>query len=116
MCPIPNSDRAERGATAPSAHRASQQGFLPLALDEYLALLDWTGRQTRADKIGAVPAELKPILERLQVRPDRWIESVLTLGRRFHRVIGRASSMAARAAASGRRWLHGVSASRLAFS
>jgi hypothetical protein len=63
-----------------------------------------------------VPAELKPILERLQVRPDRWIESVLTLGRRFHRVIGRASSMAARAAASGRRWLHGVSASRLAFS
>jgi REP element-mobilizing transposase RayT len=115
LSPISNSDRAEYGAAAPSAHRASQQGFLPLALDEYLALLDWTGRQTRANKIGSVPAELKPILERLQVRADCWVESVLTLGRRFHRAIGRASSMAARAAGSGRRWLHGVSASRLAF-
>lgn len=116
LSPIPNSDRVGCAAGAASAHRASQQGFLPLALDEYLALLDWTGRQTRADKIGSVPAELQPILERLRVRPERWVESVLTLGRRFHRAIGRASSMAARAAGSGRRWLHGVSASRRAFS
>jgi hypothetical protein len=95
---------------------AGPQRFLPLALDEYLALPDWTGRQARADKIGSVPAHLQPILARLRVRPERWVESVLTLGRRFHRAIGRASSMAARAAGSGRRSLHGVSASRLVFS
>ena len=44
--------------------RASNQGFLPLTLDDYLALLDWTGR-VRSDKRGAIPVQLRPIIERL---------------------------------------------------
>ena len=47
--------------------RASDKGFLPLNLQEYPSLLDWTGRQTRTDKRGQIPAELSPILERLQL-------------------------------------------------
>jgi HTH-type transcriptional regulator / antitoxin HigA len=39
----------------------SGKGFLPLNLQEYLSLLDWTGRQTRTDKRGQIPAELSPI-------------------------------------------------------
>lgn len=116
LSPIPNTDVPAWVMEAPSPRRASQQGFLPLALDDYLALLDWTGRQARAEKVGSVPAHLKPILERLQVNADRWVESVLTLGHRFHRAIGSASSMAARATGSGKRWLQGISASRLVFS
>jgi len=50
--------------------RASDRGFLPLSLPKYLALVDWTGRQVRHDKRGAIPAELKPILERLSLDPD----------------------------------------------
>jgi REP element-mobilizing transposase RayT len=114
--PIPNSEARACAGSAPSIHRASEQGFLPLGVDDYLALLDWTGRQTRAGKIGSVPAELRPILERLQINADRWVESVVNLGRRFHRAIGRASSMAARAASSGKHWLQGMSASRLVFT
>jgi hypothetical protein len=39
-----------------------------MTLEEYLQVLDWTGREIRADKRGAIPADLQPILERLQVR------------------------------------------------
>jgi hypothetical protein len=40
-----------------------------LALDRYLELLDWTGRQLAAGKRGAIPANLAPILQRLDLFP-----------------------------------------------
>jgi hypothetical protein len=79
-------------------------------------LLDWTGRQVRADKRGAIPRNLQPILERLAINSEGWVESILDFGRRFHGVIGRAGSIAARARKNGRHWYQGESASRLAFS
>ena len=45
----------------------TNNGFLPVSLSEYLRLLDWTGRQARPDKRGAIPGELAPILSRLQL-------------------------------------------------
>jgi hypothetical protein len=50
----------------PSA-RASNKGCLPMSFGEYLDLLDWTGRQLRDDKRGAIPQELAPILQRLHI-------------------------------------------------
>lgn len=119
LSPIPASGLLPLGAIGEarlSPYRASQQGFLPLDLNEYLELLDWTGRQVRSDKHGLIPAGLQPILERLQINVEGWVQTVTHLGRRFHRAIGRPPSLAARAAGSGKRWLHGISASRAVFS
>jgi hypothetical protein len=35
--------------------RVSDQGFLPIEAEHYFMLLDWTGRQLRAGKRGAIP-------------------------------------------------------------
>jgi hypothetical protein len=86
-----------------------------MSVDEYLELLDWTGRQIRADKRGAIPTHLQPILERLQVNAEAWIDTIDRFGRAFRRVVGRVSSMAALASARGRHWYQGVSESRQAF-
>jgi len=45
---------------------------IPFELEEYLELVDWTGRILRTDKRGAIDAELPPILERLSVAPNAW--------------------------------------------
>jgi hypothetical protein len=100
----------------PAERRASNKGFLPLKLEQYLELLDWTGRQTRPDKRGQIPAELLPILQRLRLSTETWVETVLNFGRWFHLAAGRADSLAAEAARRGRRWLQGVSHSRAAFA
>jgi len=80
-----------------------------------LQLLDWTGRAVRADKRGAVPADLRPILERLQVNADAWVDTVDRFGRMFRRAVGRVSSLAALAAHRGKCWFQGLTASKLAF-
>ena len=44
------------------AARISNEGFLPMTRDQYLALLDTLGRVVRAGKRGFIPADLPPIL------------------------------------------------------
>jgi REP element-mobilizing transposase RayT len=100
--------------------RASDRGFLPLELDDYLRLLDWTGRQLRRDcrragHGGVIPDHLAPILTRLAIRPEGWLDLVTGFGRWFHRAAGRVGALRERAARRGRRWLHGLEASRAAF-
>jgi hypothetical protein len=95
--------------------RASDKGFLPIELDKYLVLLDWTGRQLRATKRGAIPDQLAPILERLGVISDDWIETVREFGRRLETEAGRCDSLSAMAARRGKAWLHGQRAATLAF-
>jgi len=72
-------------------------------------LMRWTGRQTRPDKRDQIPAELLPILERLRLSNETWVETVLNFGRWFRLAAGRVDSLAAEAARRGRRWLQGVS-------
>ncbi|MFK8020561.1 MAG: transposase [Pseudomonadales bacterium] len=48
--------------------------LIPCSLEDYLQLVDWTGRSIRPDKRGAISAQLPPILQRLQLPPDDWLQ------------------------------------------
>ena len=48
-----------------------QTGIL-FNFEEYLALVDWTGRIIRSDKRGHIDKALPPILARLQITADQW--------------------------------------------
>ena len=95
--------------------RASDKGFLPMTLEKYLALLDWTGRELRADKRGAILAELLPILERLQIQPESWLDVVVTFDRKFRTVVGRVAAIRREALRRRRRWLQGLSSAAAIF-
>jgi REP element-mobilizing transposase RayT len=97
------------------ASRASDQGYLPIALDTYLSLVDWTGREIRGASRGTIPAHFAPILERLHLKDDRWIETVRQFGRWFKRAVGRRASLKILAEQTGRRWFHGQRAAGVAF-
>ncbi len=109
-------ERRERSLTSKSRRRASDRGFLPMTVDQYLQLLDWTGRQVRGDKRGAIPAQLAPILERLQVSTTCWVDLVVGFGRWFRRAVGRPPNMAAECQRRGRRWLQGIAHAQQAFA
>ncbi|HMF36866.1 MAG TPA: hypothetical protein VKF17_09515 [Isosphaeraceae bacterium] len=96
--------------------RASNRGLLPMTLQSYLELLDWTGRQLRAGTRGVIPQGLESILDRLKVSAESWLETVAQFGRRFHRAVGLADHLKAEAQRLGVNWLQGVRSSQVAFA
>jgi hypothetical protein len=91
-----------------SGQRASDKGLLSMTVDEYLKMLDWSGRHLRANKRGAIPANLAPILERLGIEGDELLDTLEDFPRLFRRLVGRSEQIIERAHEVGRRWLHGV--------
>jgi REP element-mobilizing transposase RayT len=61
---------------------------LPFHLKDYLELVDWTGRIIREDKKGAIPSEIPPILERLEIDPKYWMVMAEHFGSRFGSLVG----------------------------
>jgi hypothetical protein len=54
-----------------------------MTLEQYLKLLDWTGRQIHRDKIGKIDSECAPILERLECSAETWLDFVKNFRKRF---------------------------------
>jgi REP element-mobilizing transposase RayT len=79
---------------------------------EYLHVLDWTGRQVHPNKRGVLVGAPPCALRRLAHDATPWPRQVLAVGSDFHRAVGAAESLIAKAAAMGQRWLQGIGAAR----
>ncbi len=91
--------------------------YFPLAIDfdEYIRLVEWTGKAMQADKRGAIPADVAPTLERLNINPDQWSNSVKHFESRFFYTVGEFSRMLNNAINSGRRWVKGKRGAQLLY-
>lgn len=85
---------------------------LHFKLEDYLNLVDWTGRMMRDDKRGAIQETLPPILLRLNITSKQW--SVLTLGfeKEFHQFVGEAANVKDVACLMGYQRARGIGACR----
>lgn len=87
--------------------------LLPNVSEEaYLELADWTGRQIRHDKRGRIDPHLRPILERLDLKVEAWVDNVARYGGLFHRLAGKLDHLREQATALGRAWLQGCRGAR----
>ena len=104
----------EQGPLGPQASRsgvrASDKGFLPLNLLDYLNLLDWTSRQ-RAGSLqkAVVPKTLEPILTRIGINANMFIDLVWNFKKYFGRgnSAGSPKTMKENAESRGRKFSHG---------
>tara|TARA_R110002110_G_scaffold66978_1_gene182970 strand:+ start:58185 stop:59000 length:816 start_codon:yes stop_codon:yes gene_type:complete len=55
----------------------TSENGIPFPFREYLHLVDWTGRQIRIGKRGAIGGSLPPILERLAFEEGQWMTKAL---------------------------------------
>lgn len=61
---------------------------LPFRLEDYLNLVDYTGRIIRDDKRGAISIDLPPILERLDIEPKQWLYMATQFESKFKSLVG----------------------------
>ena len=85
---------------------------LPLSVGEYIELAEWTGKQLRPGKRGAIPADAPGVLSRTETRPERWTVRVQAIGSGYWRVVGEVEDLIERAARMQQRWLKGISVAR----
>ncbi|WP_026244559.1 hypothetical protein [Dasania marina] len=61
---------------------------IPFHLKDYIELVDWTGRDIRNDKRGAINQQLPPILERFAIEPQQWLTLSTQFESRFKSLVG----------------------------
>lgn len=102
--------------TASENTTQTSAGIIPCTRKEYFELVDATGRLVRADKSGAIPADLEPILTRVSINADTWLDTVESLETAFARFIGRPDKIEERREALGKPRLHGFHSAKKAFT
>jgi hypothetical protein len=90
--------------------------ILSIELNQYLALIDWTGREIKNNKKGKIPSDIAPILTRLEINNEQWVTSIENYGKLFYRVVGRLDRVIQFAANIDRLWFKGKKSSRSLFS
>ena len=85
----------------------SLEASLPVSYEEYLGLIDWSGRAIREGKRGAIPAHLGSIFERLNLRESGWLPTVEGFHHRFFRAAGNLKGMKKIGDQWGVKWLKG---------
>ncbi|WP_226664761.1 transposase [Microbulbifer aggregans] len=81
---------------------------LPFRLQDYLELVDWSGRCLREDKRGAIAGQLPPILKRLQIDPRHWLYLNRHFESRFKSLVGSAEAVRGACDKLGKHWAHGI--------
>ena len=117
--------RKEPGATASSPEgRAPLLPFdatgrmaaaIPFAFDDYLELVDSTGRVIREDKRGYIPGETPQILERLNIDPEQFIATAARMLDLLSTAIGAPEHLTAHCVARNVAFLRGMGAARALF-
>jgi hypothetical protein len=88
---------------------------IPFAFDDYLELVDATGRVIREDKKGYIPGETPQILERLNIDPEQFIATTARMLQQFSTAIGTPEHLTAHCVTRNIAFLRGMSAARALF-
>ena len=91
------------------AKKSIEYKAIPFELNEYIALVDWSGRAILLNKRGSIPIDTPPILMRLGINEDDWINHIRYFERQFPTVVGNIEQLKQLAKETSRRWIKGMS-------
>jgi hypothetical protein len=89
--------------------------FFRINQKEYFELLDWSGREIKQNKKGAIPNHLEPIFKRLQINQDLWIDSLKNYENIFYRVVGKITKAFELLKDTASKWFKGSKINRALF-
>lgn len=90
------------------AKKSDKYKAIPFELNEYIALVDWSGRAILQNKRGSIPLSTPPILLRLGVDRNDWINHIHYFERQFPTAAGNIDKLKQLAEQTSRRWIKGM--------
>ena len=96
--------------------RNAMPAGLPFRLNDYLELVDWSGRILRDNKNGEIPEDVPPILQRMQLDARNWCYLTRNFEHPFKHLVGAAHHVRRACEVIGQRWAQGVSQCERLFS
>ena len=87
--------------------------FPKITQADYIALVDWTGRQLHPGKRGKIAAQEPPALRKLGLDAGHWTIKVKGIGSGYWRAVGTAEELIQKAKVMGQRCLCGMGLARL---
>lgn len=99
-----------------TGRRASDLGLVPISLEDYLKLLQWTAEQISSGQRPTIPSDLEPILDHLSVRGDAWLETIQEYEESFCHIVAAPVEMAKAAERMGVHHLKGMPNCRRLFA
>jgi REP element-mobilizing transposase RayT len=88
---------------------------VPFSFEDYLELVDWTGRAIRLDKRGHIPSGHPKILDRVGIDGERFIAYSERLLKEFGTAVGAPAAMTRLCARRQTKYLRGIRAARQMF-
>lgn len=98
----------------PLHHTYEASNPLTMSREEYLALVDWSGRVLRTDNQGAIPDALAAIFQRLDIKKKPWLADMRHYGHWYYRAVGSLQVLDDYCCHLGQQWLKGTGAVRIA--
>ena len=92
------------------------KGILPISEDEYINLVDRSGRLVRKNKRGSIDPDLQPILDRIRANTKSWEDTVSHFENKFGLAVGIVENIHKFAHRLGKRWFIGIRSAQIAFS
>lgn len=89
---------------------------LPFNLKDYVELVDWTGRAIKHGKKGFISNQQPPILQRLNISPEAWLELTHGIESHFSRSIGTEQSLNRLRHNHSCRWVSGMTSAKRLFN
>ena len=65
---------------------------IPFRLDDYLELVDWSGKQIKPNKQGSINTSVPPVLQQLKFEQKEWLKLCTTLEKNRASLVGEAKS------------------------
>lgn len=81
---------------------------IPFELNDYIALVDWSGRAILENKRGSIPSNTPPILTRLGIDENDWVNHIHYFERHFPTAAGNIDKLKQLAEQTSRRWIKGM--------
>ncbi len=91
-----------------ATHKVQKEKSIPFEHNDYLALVDWSGRAILQNKRGSIPENTPPILARLGIDEKDWLNHIRYFERQFPTVAGNIEKFRQLAEQTSRKWIKGM--------